>query len=136
LPIWKREADFLFVQVSFSVQSLLRWRDEVDFDGPVFAGVLVPSSPAMARKLTAAVPQLAVPQALIDALELDVDAGVDFACDMVATIQESGAFDGVHLVPVSRYRDVAARLEGMRSLAAPTMMPPSGRLDGDSGLLH
>jgi 5,10-methylenetetrahydrofolate reductase len=113
LPTWKREADFLFVQVTFSVESLLRWRDEVDFDGPVFAGVLVPSSSAMARKLTAEVPQIAVPQALIDALELDVDAGVDFACDTVAAIQESGAFDGVHLIPVSRYRDVAARLEGM-----------------------
>jgi 5,10-methylenetetrahydrofolate reductase len=112
LPNWKREADFLFVQVSFSVELLLRWRDELDFDGPVFAGVLVPSSPAMARKLSAEVPQLAVPPALIDALELDVDAGVDFACDMVAKVQESGAFEGVHLIPVSRYRDVAARLEG------------------------
>jgi hypothetical protein len=27
------------------------------------------------------------------------------------SIRESGAFDGVHLVPVSRYRAVAARLE-------------------------
>ena len=26
-------------------------------------------------------------------------------------IRDSGAFEGVHLVPVSRYRDVAARLE-------------------------
>ena len=26
-------------------------------------------------------------------------------------IRETGAFDGVHLVPVARYREVAARLE-------------------------
>jgi 5,10-methylenetetrahydrofolate reductase len=111
LPAWKREADFLFVQVSFSVSSLIRWRDDVDFDGPVFAGVMVPPSPAMARKLTAEIPQLGLPPALIDALEHDGHAGVDFACDMVAKVRESGAFDGVHLIPVSRYREVAALLE-------------------------
>jgi methylenetetrahydrofolate reductase (NADPH) len=111
VPAWKRDADFLFVQVSFSVPSLIRWRDELDFDGPVFAGVMVPSSPAMARKVTADIPQLAVPQTLIDALERDGDAGVEFACDMVAEIRQSGVFDGVHLIPVSRYREVAARLE-------------------------
>jgi hypothetical protein len=26
-------------------------------------------------------------------------------------VRESGAYDGVHLIPVSRYREVAARLE-------------------------
>jgi len=29
----------------------------------------------------------------------------------VEAIRESGAFEGVHLIPVSRYREVAARLE-------------------------
>ncbi|MBW3669340.1 MAG: methylenetetrahydrofolate reductase [Actinobacteria bacterium] len=111
LPAWKREADFLFVQVSFSVSDLMRWRETVDFAGPVFAGVMVPVSPSMARKLTADIPELAVPQTLIDELEVDRDAGVDSACRMVEAIRESGAFDGVHLIPVSRYREVAARLE-------------------------
>jgi 5,10-methylenetetrahydrofolate reductase len=111
LPVWKREADFLFVQVSFSVPELMRWRETVDFAGPVFAGVMVPASPSMARKLAADIPELAVPRTLIDELEVDRDAGVDHACRMVEAISESGAFDGVHLVPVSRYREVAARLE-------------------------
>ena len=111
LPAWKRTADFLFVQVSFSPSHVIRWREEVDFDGPVFAGVMVPSSPAMARRLTAEIPQLAVPQDLIDALERDANAGVEFACEMVAEIRQSGAFDGVHLIPVARYREMAARLE-------------------------
>ena len=31
LPAWKREADFLFVQVSFSVEELLTLRNTVDF---------------------------------------------------------------------------------------------------------
>jgi len=111
LPGWKAAADFVFVQASFSMPDLLRWRDRVDFDGPIFAGVLAPPSASMARKLTADVPQLAVPRDLIDALDTNPDAGVDFACGMVDAIRESGAFDGVHLVPVSRYRDIAARLE-------------------------
>jgi 5,10-methylenetetrahydrofolate reductase len=111
LPAWKREADFLFVQVSFSVEALLRWRAEVDFDGPVLAGVIAPASATMARKLSSDIAELTIPSALIDALDSDPNAGVDFACRMVEDIRESGAFDGVHLIPVSRYRDVAARLE-------------------------
>ncbi len=112
LPTWKQEADFLFVQVTFSVPALLDWRERVTFDGPVFAGVMAPASATMARKLSADIPELAVPQSLVDALDVDRDAGVDFACTMVGDIRDSGAFDGVHLIPVSRYRDIAARLEG------------------------
>jgi hypothetical protein len=29
----------------------------------------------------------------------------------VSEIRDSGAFDGVHLIPVSRYREMAQRLE-------------------------
>jgi hypothetical protein len=36
---------------------------------------------------------------------------VEHACELVLEIRDSGAFEGVHLVPVSRYRQVAARLE-------------------------
>ena len=111
VPAWKRDADFLFVQVSFSVDELLRWRSEISFDGPVFAGVMAPASATMARKVTADIPELAIPSSLIDALDADPSAGVDFACKMVTDIRVSGAFDGVHLIPVSRYREVAARLE-------------------------
>jgi 5,10-methylenetetrahydrofolate reductase len=111
LPAWKREADFLFVQVSFSVPALLEWRAGTDFEGPVYAGVLVPPSATMARKLSADIPELVVPTALIEALDADRDAGVEHACRMVEEIRASGAFDGVHLIPVTRYREIAARLE-------------------------
>jgi 5,10-methylenetetrahydrofolate reductase len=111
LPSWKHEADFLFVQVSFSFEDLLRWRESVNFRGPIFAGVMAPPSAAMARKLSAKIPQLAVPESLIDALESSREAGVDFACAMVDQVRDSGAFDGIHLIPVARYREIAARLE-------------------------
>ncbi len=114
LPDWKRDADFLFAQVSFSVPALLDWRSALDFDGPVFAGVIVPPSASMARKLSAEIPELAVPDALIAQLDRHPDAGVEFACEMVADIRRSEAFDGVHLIPVTRYRQVAARLDPQR----------------------
>lgn len=111
LPAWKHEADFLFVQVSFSVEALLRWRSATPFDRPVFAGVMAPASAAMARKLAADIPELTVPDSLVAALDRDRNAGVDFACQMVRELRDSGAFEGVHLVPVSRYHEIAARLE-------------------------
>jgi 5,10-methylenetetrahydrofolate reductase len=111
LPDWKRDADFLFAQVGFSVDAMVAWRAGIDFDGPVYAGVMVVPSVAMARKIGADIPQLAVPDAWMRAIERDPAAGVELACDLVAGIRDSGVFEGVHLIPVSRYREVAARLE-------------------------
>ncbi len=110
VPGWKAEADFLYLQVSFDVDELLRWRDSIALDIPVYAGVMVLASAKMAHDL-ASVPQLTVPDRLVEAVERDRDAGVEAACDQVLRIRDSGAFDGVHLIPVSRYRQVAARLE-------------------------
>jgi 5,10-methylenetetrahydrofolate reductase len=113
LPGWKRDADCLFAQVAFDLASLLEWRASIDFAGPVFAGVMVVASAAMARKLSADIPELAVPDELVAQIEQDAGAGVDAACELVTQIRDSGAFDGVHLVPVSRYRELAARLEAI-----------------------
>src|SRR4051812_38736174 len=62
LPAWKQAADFLFAQVRFSLDELLRWRATIEFDGPVYAGVMVVPSVAMARKITTDIAQLAVPE--------------------------------------------------------------------------
>ena len=109
LPAWKQAADFLFVQVGFSLDDLLAWRASVEVDVPVYAGVIVVASAGMARNFT--IPGLTVPPELVTRLEKDRNAGVDAACDLVVGIRESGAFDGVHLIPVARYREMAARLE-------------------------
>jgi methylenetetrahydrofolate reductase (NADPH) len=111
LPSWKREADFLCAQVDHSLDRLLAWRDSVRFDGPLYAGVLVLASATMARKLSADVPQLAVDPAIIDRLEREPGSGVEMACELIEALRESGAFDGAHVIPVARYREVAARLE-------------------------
>jgi methylenetetrahydrofolate reductase (NADPH) len=111
VPAWKAAADFMLVQVSFSVEALLRWRESTDLRVPVYAGVMVLASAGMARNLAAAIPDIEIPGRLVDDVARDRSAGVDAACEQILAIRDSGAFDGVHLVPVSRYRDVAARLE-------------------------
>ena len=77
LPAWKRDADFVFVQVSFGLDEVLAWRDRVRFDGDVYVGVMVLPSASMARKVAAAIPDIAVPPAWIDAVERDRNAGVE-----------------------------------------------------------
>jgi methylenetetrahydrofolate reductase (NADPH) len=111
LPPWKRDADSLYAQVGFSLDELLSWRTSLDFAGPIYAGVMVVPSATMARKLSSTIPQLAVPEPIVNRLEHDRDAGIDLACDLVHEIRASHAFAGVHLIPVTRYREVAARLE-------------------------
>jgi len=111
LPTWKQAADFLFVQATFDLDALLRWRSSIPFDGPVYAGVLVAPSSARARKWGTDLQEVAVPESLIKALDKDRSAGVTLACDMVVAIRDSGAFDGVHLVPGVRYQEVAFHLE-------------------------
>jgi 5,10-methylenetetrahydrofolate reductase len=100
------------MQVGFALDELLRRRELIGIDGPVYAGVMVVASASMARKLSADVPQLRVPDDWITAVEEDPTAGVERACALVEAIEASGAFDGVHLIPVSKYREVASRLEG------------------------
>src|SRR3954463_5583584 len=100
LPSYKREADFVFAQVSFDVDRLLEWRANLDFAGPVYAGVMVVASAPMARKLSVDIPQLAVPSVIIEQVERDRSAGVQIACDLVERIRQSGAFAGVHLIPI------------------------------------
>jgi methylenetetrahydrofolate reductase (NADPH) len=111
LPNWKREADFIFVQVSYSLEALLRWRDANPVDVPVFAGVMVLASEAHARRMAAAIPDIDIPASLVDRVRGDRLAGVEAASELALSIRDSGAFDGIHLIPVSRYREVAARFE-------------------------
>ena len=63
LPRWKHAADFIFGQVSFSADAQLRWRDANPAGVPVYAGVMVLASAAMARRLAAAIPDTRSPAA-------------------------------------------------------------------------
>jgi len=114
VPSWKAAADFLLVQVSFDLDRLFAWRDTVEYSGKLLAGVLVVASSKMAQRIAADVPEIGVPDQLISEVERNPDAGVDLAVDMVERLRASGRFDGVPLVPVGRYADIAHRLGGGR----------------------
>ena len=73
--------------------------------------MIVLAGAGVARELAATIPDINMPDQLVDKVERDRGAGVDAACEQILAIRDSGAFDGVHLVPVSRYQEVAARLE-------------------------
>ncbi|MET0145562.1 MAG: methylenetetrahydrofolate reductase [Ilumatobacteraceae bacterium] len=108
---FKHAADYCVTQVSHSIDELARWRDATSFDGPVYAGLMVVASAAMARRLGVESPQLAVPPWLVERVEADPAAGVEAVCDLVAAVHEHGGFAGAHVIAVGRYRDLAARLE-------------------------
>jgi 5,10-methylenetetrahydrofolate reductase len=74
---------------------------------------MVLASAAMARRLAATISDIEIPGWLADKVEHDKMAGVEAACEQIVRLRDSGAFDGVHLVPVSRYREVSARLEAL-----------------------
>ena len=107
---WRSRADFIFVQITYAFDRLRAWRESLDYDGSVYPGVLVLASARMARSVNASMPDIRIPESIIDKLEGDPGVGVDLACEQIATIKDSGAFEGVHLVPVGRYKEVAARL--------------------------
>ncbi|HET7482068.1 MAG TPA: methylenetetrahydrofolate reductase [Actinomycetota bacterium] len=107
---WRARADFVFVQVTYALDRLMRWRESLNFNGKIYAAVLVLASSRMARRVNASIPDIRVPATLIDKLDDSPEVGVDHACQQIETIKNSGAFDGIHLIPVGRYRQVAAHL--------------------------
>jgi methylenetetrahydrofolate reductase (NADPH) len=124
VPAWKCEADLLFLQASYRPDAIAAWRETVSFPGRVYAGVLVPPNGARARKWATEIPEIDVPEEWIAALDRDPAAGVDMACQLVDDIRDSGGFDGVHLIPGVRYREVAARFE--------VLHPPGGHRGGNA----
>jgi 5,10-methylenetetrahydrofolate reductase len=74
---------------------------------------MVLASAAMARRLAATIPDIEIPGWLADKVAVDKMVGVEAACQQIARLRDSGAFDGVHLVPVNHYREISARLEAL-----------------------
>jgi len=107
---WRSAADFLFVQITYAPRRLIQWRESLDYQGGVYVGVLVLASARMARRINATIPEIRVPERVIDKLESDPEYGIDYAIEQIETVKDSGLFDGVHLVPVTRFRQIAARL--------------------------
>jgi hypothetical protein len=65
------------------------------------------------RDRAADIPPIEIPDAWLQAVEADPNAGVELACRLAEAIKDSGAFAGDHIIPRVRYRETAARLEAM-----------------------
>jgi methylenetetrahydrofolate reductase (NADPH) len=112
LPRWKRDADVVWLAPTFSLPAVEQWRERhPDLPATVRAGVLVPTGPRMARGVAEGM-DLDLPDGLVGKLEEDDTAGVDAACEHALALRDAGV-DGIHLVAVSRYREVAHRLTGL-----------------------
>src|SRR3990170_1631920 len=59
---WRARADFIFVQITYAMDRLHRWRESLTFDGEVYAGVLVLASSRMARSVNATIPEIRIPE--------------------------------------------------------------------------
>ena len=107
---WRARADFLVTQVTSDIEPLIRWRESLDFQKQIYAGVLVLASSRMAARVNATIAGITIPQTVVEKLDGNPGLGLDLALSQVEEIKSSGAFEGVHLVPVGRYREVAERL--------------------------
>ena len=76
LPAFKADADFVFTQISYSLDDLLHSHEGFAFDGQVYAGVMVVASAAMARKLSTENEQLSIPADVVERVERDPAGGV------------------------------------------------------------
>jgi hypothetical protein len=65
----------------------------------------------MARNLARTIPAIDIPHQLVEQVDRDPEAGIDAACELLLAIRDTQLFQGVHLIPVSCYRAVAAKLE-------------------------
>ena len=73
---------------------------------------MVLASAAMARRLAATIPDVEIPGWLVGKVARDKMAGVEAACEQITRLRDSGALNGVHLVPVNRYGK-SPRLEAL-----------------------
>src|ERR671914_1426293 len=59
---WRERADFVFVQVTYARDRLLRWREELQFHGKLYPAVLVLASSRMAKRINASLPDIRIPE--------------------------------------------------------------------------
>ena len=102
------------MQVGFSVEALLRWAEREQPPDPGVRWGYCPASSAMARTLAETIPDIEIPEQLVERIDRDPNAGIEAACDLLLAIRDTRSFSGVHLIPVSCYRPVAARSSSSR----------------------
>jgi len=103
-------ADFVLVQISYTMDQLARWARSLDYAGKIYAGVLVLENARMARRISATIPDIRIPEKVIKGLESDPSYGLQLALEQIEAVRELDQFAGVHLVPVKLFPEMAERL--------------------------
>ncbi|HZJ50089.1 MAG TPA: methylenetetrahydrofolate reductase [Actinomycetota bacterium] len=107
---WRAAADFVLVQISYTMDQLARWARSLDYAGKIYAGVLVLENARMARRISATIPDIRIPEKVIKGLESDPSYGLQLALEQIEAVRELDQFAGVHLVPVKLFPEMAERL--------------------------
>ena len=101
-------AEFFQTQAVYDLENLKKFMQFArQFDTKILAGIVLLTSPGMARYMNENVPGVFVPQGLIDEMrEAGKDGwlqkGIEIAGRMVRTIKEESICDGVHIMAIGR----------------------------------
>ena len=101
-------AEFFQTQAVYDLENLRKFMQFArQFDTKILAGIVLLTSPGMARYMNENVPGVFVPQELIDEMrEAGKDGwlkkGIEIAGRMVRTIKEESICDGVHIMAIGR----------------------------------
>ncbi|MCA1602242.1 MAG: methylenetetrahydrofolate reductase [Acidobacteria bacterium] len=104
---WRSAADFVLVQVTYALDRLAGWARSLDYEGRLYAGVLVLENARMARRISATIPDISIPENVIKGLESDPSCGLDLALEQVEALRALKPFAGVHLIPVKLFSEMA-----------------------------
>jgi methylenetetrahydrofolate reductase (NADPH) len=109
---WRSAADFVLVQVTYALDRLAGWAQSLDYEGRMYAGVLVLENARMAHRISATIPDISIPENVIKRLESNPSYGLDLALEQVEAVRALKRFAGVHLIPVKLFSQVAQMLRG------------------------
>lgn len=113
----KAGAEFFQTQAVYDMNKLKTFMEYANqFNIKILAGILVLTSPAMAKYLNANVAGVTVPQELIDEMsgvEKDkrLQKGIEIAAQQIKQIKEENIYSGVHIMAIGKEEIVPEILE-------------------------
>jgi methylenetetrahydrofolate reductase (NADPH) len=107
---WRDTAEFLLTKLDFGRSQIVRWKESLGVQKPLYCGVLALPDVAMAQKILFKIPDLTLPPGYMEKLDNDEGYGFKAALDELTQLHESGV-DGAQLVVPAKRRKFAEMLE-------------------------
>ena len=118
-------AEFFQTQAIYDLDNFRDFMTEArKFPVKILAGILLLTSPAMARYINNHVPGICVPQSVIDEIDKApkrerLKRGIQIAARMIKTIREEGICDGVHLMTIAKEETIPEILSLVGDILCP-----------------